>query len=826
MPYKREYHKLVCPKCGREYEVLTQAYKRKMKDEKYGMLCASCRAKVQMEEMTPEQRAELRRKAHDAYRKAYENMSDEKKAELKAKRTAGTKKMWAEMSEEERKAKSEKRSTDRKNKVASWTDEDRAEIGRKISEAKKEKISNMSEEEYQAYFEKASAAHKEAWVNMSDESRANILKTLQDNANAYKLKWESMTEEERDEIREVMSQRRRAAWDSLSDEEKERRRNILREQGVAAWNSLTPEERQARIENIKYHYSLWLTDPENRKSISDRALRTWNNKTDEQKAENIEKMTNASKEWWNNLTPEERAIDSERRVSNFKKFWSNASEEEKAKINGAISDSVKKFWEESSDEYKNSIRERLIRIANEYRESMSEEDKQEWARKSSENVKRYWENLTPEDREAKVAYSIQKHDEFLNSLTEHERREFYARIFESASYPNKTNVLFEKEFNECDLLKGYKFVPEYKVRGPGFYHRWDYVIINRDDRIVAVVDLDGIFYHADKYDYDGTHSVEKIDSRRWMTVPDEVKVFIITGNDQRAGFDRMVNLISLPYSEYIDKLFIECRTIPFPVPSYSQPTLLRMWERFKKFDASIYADYPVDDKKGAKIIEHFHPSIYRAHMKGNISPFDVWHNDNMLKEAIKKHTIFQSYLNKNKMLQGFNVASVGTRVSVKSPALIKSMLYHYSSSFDEIFDPFMGFGEIMLATLGSNKRFIGQDISDISYKENTDMLEFLRDHGDIDASISICDSSITTGDYECLFTCVPSGNEEYLDVRPDGRSSDDWIDICLKNYKCKRYVFIVETTEKYKRDEFIDSSFHDYCPPGHEDSYVIIIDEP
>ena len=41
-------------------------------------------------------------------------------------------------------------------------------------------------------------------------------------------------------------------------------------------------------------------------------------------------------------------------------------------------------------------------------------------------------------------------------------------------------------------------------------------------------------------------------------------------------------------------------------------------------------------------------------------------------------------------------------------------------------------------------------------------------------------------------------------------SCDDWIDLCIKNFKCKKYLFIVDYTEKYKGNiiETIENKSH------------------
>lgn len=56
----------------------------------------------------------------------------------------------------------------------------------------------------------------------------------------------------------------------------------------------------------------------------------------------------------------------------------------------------------------------------------------------------------------------------------------------------------------------------------------------------------------------------------------------------------------------------------------------------------------------------------------------------------------------------------------------------------------------------------------------------------------------------------------------DLRTCDDWIDICLKNYNCKRYVFVVDKTEKYKDSIVYELRNRSHVTDNIE--YVICID--
>ena len=68
----------------------------------------------------------------------------------------------------------------------------------------------------------------------------------------------------------------------------------------------------------------------------------------------------------------------------------------------------------------------------------------------------------------------------------------------------------------------------------------------------------------------------------------------------------------------------------------------------------------------------------------------------------------------------------------------------------------------------------------------------------------------SNGEYECLFPCPPYNLKEIWGTDLKDLSCDQWIDECLKRFKCKKYLFVVDKTEKYK--EFIvnvkDNSSH------------------
>ena len=127
MPYKKEYHTIHCIRCGNDFEVLTPAYMRRLKDPKYGSICPTCRRIIQEEEMTPEEkrlREEKRQKTRSEKRAA---MSDEEKEEFARNHREKCQAKWKAKSEEELQAIHDKQSELQHNRIAAMSDERRLE---------------------------------------------------------------------------------------------------------------------------------------------------------------------------------------------------------------------------------------------------------------------------------------------------------------------------------------------------------------------------------------------------------------------------------------------------------------------------------------------------------------------------------------------------------------------------------------------------------------------------------------------------------------------------------------------------------------------------
>ena len=408
---------------------------------------------------------------------------------------------------------------------------------------------------------------------------------------------------------------------------------------------------------------------------------------------------------------------------------------------------------------------------------MSQEEKERISREQSERSKTWWGNLPQYSKESLIKQRL------------------------SHRGPNKLNERFEKAFRESHLVNSFYYSPEYPTTNNGITHSWDYGIFNENGELVAVVDLDGSYFHADICDYDGIHSRIEYDERRGLSVPDGILHFIIQEARFAETFEFMLQHVYTDYEEYVQQTFRYLRAMPFPYPTYSDTELMKAWDKLSRMDPldKYHNSLSLNTRQGDRLIQHFHQSIWHDHREGEISPFEAWYDDGLLLEVIQNRIVYQTHLNPNKVLQGFNIAKKAPKVSVFSAGRAKMIIARYLQEYDTIFDPFSGYSGRMLGTISMGKRYIGQDLSQRHVMETNRMMEFLQQYRvRFDAQVSQKDVMDSNGTYPCLFTCSPYGNkEQWEDVPTDYRTCDEWIDECVSRFHCGKYVFVVDETKKY-----------------------------
>lgn len=581
-------------------------------------------------------------------------------------------------------------------------------------------------------------------------------------------------------IQETKPKKRSSFWENLSPEEREARRQRLREISRKFWNGMSKEEHE---NFVKYRESK-LTDEQKqrRREAGIKNLSGYiDNLTDEEKRENGRKLAARSKELYDNDSEfRERRHE---QLAEARKSWHAQLTPEKRK---EIGERVSTWWENLPDEEKQKYSERRTQQNYEWWASRTEEDRKRISERMVEFNKELWGNMPMEK-------FIEIHRKRLNS---------------SSSYDNNLIKTFEDMFKKSVASNDFYLVPETPYNVERDVHFWDYGIYSKkDDKLVMVVDIDGEYNHADKCDYNGMQAREEGDEKRFHLIPPGVKMAIIYEGRLTKSFELMLQQLMLDYDEFINQQFKLCRSISFPYPHYTDKELIDSWNSLCKMncDDEYHQNMSLNTRIGDRLINHFHHSIYLAHRDNCPSPYEAWQNDDLLKKVIENRMIYVNQFNPNKILQGFNVCKLAPKVSVFSAAKAKMLINKYLSDATEIFDPFSGFSGRMLGTISLGKDYIGSDLNGSHVKESNELISFLRSNGiKFNAEVNEADIEFINGSYDALFTCPPYGTKEvWTNSNGDQLSCDEWIDVCLKHFKCRKYLFVVDKTDKHK-DNVVD----------------------
>lgn len=302
------------------------------------------------------------------------------------------------------------------------------------------------------------------------------------------------------------------------------------------------------------------------------------------------------------------------------------------------------------------------------------------------------------------------------------------------------------------------------------------------------------------------------------------------------------------------------------------------WEWFKK------QDYPFDkydeetfkreinnlqkENKGqkaghSKIIKYYHKSMNYARKDNCPSPCEGWELLKKDKEVFRKF-VFNRITRSDFFKRGDNwklrdkldiplgIYHIGLTTSrmfascsYLKPNLAKYLIQNYLNDCDTIFNPCHGFSGIALATVCSEKNYVGIDICDYQINEFTKMYkETIKpnlNNKDILCEVRIADSLKTKIDFgknkkkygkTAMLVCPPYELlEQWVNSKGEwltpNLSCTQWIETFLKNYKCDKYIFIVDdklTDKKYlKYNVNITDNKSHWCDTGKNREYDILI---
>lgn len=316
-------------------------------------------------------------------------------------------------------------------------------------------------------------------------------------------------------------------------------------------------------------------------------------------------------------------------------------------------------------------------------------------------------------------------------------------------------------------------------------HEFDFAVFS-DNKLILLIDCDGEYYHGYLDDING-HSVNPyVDEYRMLLVPEGVDFLVVLPTDYNTELEEYFS----GNGKYAETVFKWCRSIEFPYPNI--PNYTSSYKSLCKADVSKFS---MNARYGERVIQHFHKSIWKANKKGYMSPFDAWQDDAILRKAIQNRIVYKgNSLDPSKVLYGFSAAKIAPKVSVFNPYLAKYLILKYLNEFNTIFDPCSGFSGRLLGAASLNKCYIGRDINPVTVNETNLLIDELK----LSATVACQDSLLTTGTFECLFTCPPYSDKENWNQDIKNMTCDEWIEHFLKNFSCKKYLFVVDNTTKYR----------------------------
>ena len=580
-------------------------------------------------------------------------------------------------------------------------------------------------------------------------------------------------------IQETKPKKRSSFWENLSPEEREARRQRLREISRKFWNGMSKEEHE---NFVKYRESKL---------------------TDEQKQKRSERARKTMSTYIHSLSDDERRANGKRLSESWQAAY-NSSPEVREKHLLQLAEARKSWHAQLTPEKRKEIGERVST----WWENLPDEEKQKFSERRTQQNYEWWASRTEEDRKRISERMVEFNKQLWGNMPMEKFIEIHRKRLNTSSYDNNLIKTFEDMFKKSVASNDFYLVPETPYNVERDVHFWDYgVYSKKDDKLVMVIDIDGAYNHADKCDYNGMQAREEGDEKRFHLIPPGVKMAIIYEGRLTKSFELMLQQLMLDYDEFIDQQFKLCRSISFPYPRYTDKELIDSWNSLCKMncDDEYHQNMSLNTRIGDRLINHFHHSIYLAHRDNCPSPYEAWQNDDLLKKVIENRMIYVNQFNPNKILQGFNVCKLAPKVSVFSAAKAKMLINKYLSDAIEIFDPFSGFSGRMLGAIALNKKYIGSDLNGSHVKESNELISFLRSNDiKFSAEVNEADIEFINGTYDTLFTCPPYGTKEvWTNSNGDQLSCDEWIDVCLKQFKCRKYLFVVDKTEKYK-DGIVD----------------------
>lgn len=564
----------------------------------------------------------------------------------------------------------------------------------------------------------------------------------------------------------------------------------------------------------------------------EKALNTWQSKSEEDKKAIIAKRKTSLE-----LTCANRSVEDKLRIGKkISETQQSFSDEQKLLIAQKKSESQKKAWAEMSQDKKESIKLKNIESHNTedyklYRkqllDNLTSDQKLARSQKSRETAKHTWENKREEIlgkiQASKACWTTERKQQIIakqKDTWKKRSQEERQRSLEKFRQTWKNKSADEKR----DIRS--KAVHRYMYDGELFDSSWELALwiyakdhgedIKRCPTVLMWSFNDQNHEYYPDFEYNG------------QLVEIKGEQFFKENGDLYCPYDRSLDEYMKAKQAFMNKIGVKLYRLEDIEPVYSYILDTYKKHYLELFNKKLYFPYPELPSKSNDfdLIRYFHKSIYKANRHGYKSPYEAWQDKDLIKKSALNRLKYVGRCTPKDVLQGFNVAKIAPKVSVFKPTLATELIQKYLSDADIIVDPFSGFSGRMLGAFNSKKQYIGFDLNTDHVRESNEIINYKK-IDDI-CSVEVQDLiSVPVKDWSylkdvCLFTCPPYSNKESWSENEVTMSCDEWIDLCLEKHKgCKKYLFVVDETEKYK--DYIVQDLKNKSHLGENTEKVVLI---
>ena len=537
------------------------------------------------------------------------------------------------------------------------------------------------------------------------------------------------------------------------------------------------------------------------------------------------------------------------KISETKK---NITEEEKQKINEKRIETCKEKYGVENVFQLNEVKEksketlekeygvsnpRFLQLDSNYAKKTNDRKQKEIEEVSKEKLDENFEKLS----NLKLTKWDERTPEVINAITEKRKatcKEIYGVEFaqqsEEVKKHYKENSLknwgFESPMQSPKLRKKIEnsFLEKYGTKHPNFTFKYQNQLFDSSWELAAWIWAKDNGKEIEREPVSLAYTFNGIEHTYFPDFRLDGKLIEIKG-PQFFKDGKMVN----PYNHSQDDLFEakhQCglqNGVEFWGKDRMQPILNYIEEKYTKDFLNLFRldlPFPYPELKvlnDFNVIRFFHKSLYKAFRKGNKSQLEAWQDKGLVLKSALNRLRYVHKCTPRDIVQGFNVAKIAPKVSIFKPSLAEELIQKYLKDFSTVVDPFSGFSGRMVGAFRKGKKYFGWDINEEHVKESNEIKDFLKmENVEIEVE-DLIKAPVKSFNEAALFTCPPYGDKEHWNENEVEKTCDEWIDLCLEKYKCEKYLFVVDKTEKYK-DKIVET-LTNKSHFGKNQEYVILI---